>query len=400
MKLKLGKPQIKGDKVIWIVYLVLSVLSLIFVFSSMGKVVYHTNGDITRMFIKQVGIIVGGIALTYFVHHFKYTTYKRFKNTGYGFSLFLLSITLLIGGLFGKAANRWLELPIIGQLQPSEIVKYILIVYVAAELSELKSKIKDKVEFWKLVGKIVLVCGLIVLENFSTAFIIFLACFLLLFIGGARFKYLLLIVSFGLLVVLGFAGADALGIEIGRNFTWVNRVESFLNNDPNEANQYNYAIMAIATGGTMGVGIGNTVMARFLSESHNDFIFSVILEQGGIFICILILLAYFILFYRCLLVSREAKGLFGAYAAAGISFVIIIQALINMIVATGLSPITGQTLPFLSYGGTSFLISSFAIGIILNISAESKKAIEEEQHPTTDVVEKNSEIDNTNNNEI
>ena len=138
-------------------------------------------------------------------------------------------------------------------------------------------------------------------------------CFLLLFIAGARFKHLLLIVSFGVLVVLCFAGADALGIEIGRNFTWVNRVESFLNNDPNEANQYNYAIMAIATGGTTGVGIGNTVMARFLSESHNDFIFSVILEQGGIVICIIILLAYFVLFYRCLLVSREAKGLFGAY---------------------------------------------------------------------------------------
>lgn len=399
MKVKLGKPQIKGDKVIWIVYLVLSVLSLIFVFSSMGKVVYHTNGDITKMFIKQVGIIVVGVAITYFVHLFKYTNYNRLIKIGYGFSLFLLSITLIMGGLFGKAANRWLELPIIGQIQPSEIVKYILIIYVAAELSRLKDKIKDKREFGWLLVKILAVCGLIVLENFSTAFIIFLACFLLLFIAGARFKHLLLIVSFGVLVVLGFAGADALGVEIGRNFTWVNRVESFLNNDPNEANQYNYAIMAIATGGTMGVGIGNTVMARFLSESHNDFIFSVILEQGGIVICIIILLAYFVLFYRCLLVSREAKGLFGAYIAAGISFVIIIQSLINMIVATGMSPITGQTLPFLSYGGTSFLISSFAIGIILNISAESKKAKAEEQE-VTEVVEENSQIDNTNNNEI
>ncbi len=398
MKVKLGKPQIKGDKVIWIVYLVLSVLSLIFVFSSMGKVVYHTNGDITKMFIKQVGIIVVGVAITYFVHLFKYTNYNRLIKIGYGFSLFLLSITLIMGGLFGKAANRWLELPIIGQIQPSEIVKYILIIYVAAELSRLKDRIKDKREFGWLLVKILAVCGLIVLENFSTAFIIFLACFLLLFIAGARFKHLLLIVSFGVLVVLGFAGADALGIEIGRNFTWVNRVESFLNNDPNEANQYNYAIMAIATGGTTGVGIGNTVMARFLSESHNDFIFSVILEQGGIVICIIILLAYFVLFYRCLLVSREAKGLFGAYIAAGISFVIIIQSLINMIVATGMSPITGQTLPFLSYGGTSFLISSFAIGIILNISAESKKAKEEQE--ATEVVEENSQIDNTNNNEI
>ncbi len=399
MKVKLGKPQIKGDKVIWIVYLVLSVLSLIFVFSSMGKVVYHTNGDITRMFIKQVSIIVVGVAITYFVHLFKYTNYNRLIKIGYGFSLFLLSITLIMGGLFGKAANRWLELPIIGQIQPSEIVKYILIIYVAAELSRLKDKIKDKREFGWLLAKIIAVCGLIVLENFSTAFIIFLACFLLIFIAGARFKHLLLIVAFGVLVVLGFAGADALGIEIGRNFTWVNRVESFLNNDPNEANQYNYAIMAIATGGTTGVGIGNTVMARFLSESHNDFIFSVILEQGGIVICIIILLAYFVLFYRCLLVSREAKGLFGAYIAAGISFVIIIQSLINMIVATGMSPITGQTLPFLSYGGTSFLISSFAIGIILNISAESKKTKEEEQL-AMEVVEENSQIDNTNNNEI
>lgn len=399
MKLKITKPKIKGDKIIWIVYLVLSVLSLIFVFSSMGKRVYLVNGDISGMFIKQLFIILGGILVVYVFHRIKYTIYAPLTKIGFALSAGVLGLTLVMGELFGKAANRWLVvIPNLVQFQPSEIVKYVLIIYVAFQLSQLKNKIQQKDEFRKLMLKIIVICGLIVLENFSTAFIILLACFLLLFIAGAKLKHLGMVILIGICVVIGFWGLSQMDIELGRNFTWTSRIENFVNNDPNEDNQYNSAIMAIATGGLSGVGIGNTVQGRFLSESHNDFIFAVILEEGGILICLIILFVYFVLFYRCMKLAKEAKGLFGTYISLGISFVLMVQTLVNMFVAVGLMPITGQTLPFLSYGGTSFMISSAAIGIILNISAEADKAKQEKLQQ--EAIDENSQIDNTNNQEI
>ncbi len=397
MRMKLGKPQIKGDKVIWIVYLILSVLSLIFVFSSIGKSVYRTNGDIVTMFLKQTFIICLGIAVVYLVHKIRYVNYARGLSLIYWFSAALLFFTLVIGGIWGKDANRWLVIPGLGQFQPSEIVKYVLIVYVASELESLRDKIKQKDEFWKLMFKIFLICGLIFPENFSTAAIVFLACFTLIFIAGAKLKQILMIIVFGIVLLIGVFGLHYAGVEIGRNATWVSRIDNFVNNDPNEYNQMNSAIMAIATGGVTGLGIGNTVEGRFLSESHNDFIFAVILEEGGIIMCIIVLLAYFVLFYRCIRVSRESNGIFGSYLSAGISFVIIIQALVNMFVAIGGMPVTGQTLPFISYGGTSFLISSFALGIILNISAETEKT---KKKKIIENKEENSQIDNINTQEL
>ncbi len=390
MKLNIGKPQIKGDKIIWIVYLGLSILSLIFVFSTMGKNIYRLDGDVSNMFFKQIGIICSGIIITYIVHNIKYGNYARGLKLIYGLSFFVLLVTLVIGEMFGKAANRWIELPIIGQFQPSEIVKYVLIVYVASELESLKDKIKDKGEFIKLMLKILAICGLIFPENFSTAALLFLACFLMVFVAGANLKHIFMTIVIGIGILAVIFLLNYIGIEIGRSATWVNRFVGHYNNDPNEYNQANSAIMAIATGGLTGLGIGNTVEGRFLSESHNDFIFAVILEEGGILMCILILLAYFALFYRCKEVSRKANGLFGKYLALGISFVIIIQALINMFVATGMIPVTGQTLPFLSYGGTSFWISSFALGIVLNVSAESQKI---KQNATKETNEEEKQIE-------
>ena len=397
MKLKLVKPQIKGDKIIWIVYLGLSILSLIFVFSTMGKNIYRLDGDVSQMFFKQIIIICVGIVATYIVHNIKYEYYARLLKIFYALSIFGLFITLGIGEIFGKAANRWIELPFIGQFQPSEIVKYVLILYVASELESLKDRIKETKEFVILIIKISVICGLIFPENFSTAALLFLACFLMVFVAGAKLKDLFMTIIIGLCLIAFVFLLNYLGIEIGRSTTWLNRFVAHYNGDPNEYNQANSAIMAIATGGLTGLGIGNTVEGRFLSESHNDFIFAIILEEGGIFMCILILLAYFALFYRCIEVSRNAKGLFGKYIVLGISFVIIIQALINMTVATGIIPVTGQTLPFLSYGGTSFLFSSCALGIVLNVSAESQKkkqkTIEKTNEEKEQIEEENTNIE-------
>lgn len=400
MKLRLNKPQIKGDKIIWAVYLFLSVLSLIFVFSAMGKTVYRINGDIMTMFFKQVFIIALSIFAMYVVHRIKYSNYARFVKIAYVLSLIVLVFTWLMGYIFdfGKEANRWLVIPGLAQLQPSEIVKYVLVFYVSSELATLKNKIKEKNEFWKLIWIIGAVCLLIFFENFSTAIIVFLSCFVLMFVAGAKIKHMLPVIAIGLVGIGIVLSLSFVGVELGRNDTWVSRIDGFVNNDPNEDNQYNSAIMAIATGGVSGLGLGNTVQGRFLNESHNDFIFAIILEEGGIFFCCIIFLAYVFLFYRCIQVARGAKGLFGTYLALGISFVIIIQALVNMSVATGLIPVTGQTLPFLSYGGTSFFVSSVALGVILNISSESNKE-KQKIEIATEEQENNIEVE-TNNTEI
>ena len=390
MKLNIGKPQIKGDKIIWIVYFGLSILSLIFVFSTMGKNIYRLDGDVSYMFFKQIGIICVGIFATYIAHRIKYDNYARVLKLLYAISVVGLFLTLGIGEMFGKAANRWIELPFIGQFQPSEIVKYVLILYVASELASLKDRIKETKEFVILMIKISVICGLIFPENFSTAALLFLACFLMVFVAGAKLKHLFMTIVVGVSLVAFVFLLSYFGIEIGRNITWLNRFVSHYNGDPNEYNQANSAIMAIATGGLSGLGIGNTVEGRFLSESHNDCMFAVILEEGGFLMCFLILLAYFVLFYRCIEVSRKANGAFGQYLALGISFTIIIQALVNMLVAIGAIPVTGQTLPFLSYGGTSFLITSCALGIVLNISAETQKA---KQKKLMENEEENSQIE-------
>ncbi len=392
MKADFFKPKIKGDKIIWTIYLILSIVSIIFVFTSIGRVTYRTNGDLTAILLKHIGIICLGIFAAYMASRIRYDNYAKHSTFFYIFFIVVLILTLVLGSFFGKDANRWLVVPIINlNIQPSEIVKYFLVIYVASELKTLQGKIQEKEKFIFLILKIAAVCILVFPENFSTAGIIFLACFMLLYISGARLKHLLKVILIGAVFLAIVFGLYYAGVEIGRVATWISRIFGFHNNDPNEYNQMNSAIMAIATGGLTGRGIGNTIEGRFLSESHNDFIFAIILEEGGIFMCVFLLLAYLVLFYRCIRVSREATGMFGSNLAIGISLVIMIQTLVNMLVATGLIPVTGQTLPFVSYGGSSFLVSSYALGIILNISAANAKAKKEQEQK-----EENSQIDNIN----
>ena len=197
----------------------------------------------------------------------------------------------------------------------------------------------------------------------------------MIIIAGAKFRDYIMIVPVGLFLCLSVLGLYKVNPDIlERSGTWYSRVNLWLNSDREEITQPNTATMAIATGGLLGKGIGNTTQGRFLSESHNDFIFAIILEEGGIIFGIVVAGLFFVLFYRSLKISRNARGLFGRYASVGIGFMIVFQALVNMMVATGLLPVTGQTLPFISYGGTSLLVSSAALGIMLNISVESAKS--------------------------
>ncbi len=377
-KIKNFKFKIKGDKIIWMVFLLLMAISCLEVYSTLGKTVYEKQGGTPiGMFTKHLFILFLGTCVLYAVHHIKYTYFSRFAKMGLLFSFGILIVTLLIGSLGDKAAARWLTIPLIGQFQPSEIVKIVLIVYVARGLALYQDKIKTWDVFKKLILVIGGICILIFPENFSTAAILFVICFLMMFIGRINLKYLGMIV---LIVLIGmvsvFTVLQTKPDLLSRGGTWVNRIEEFRNPDKTAITQSNQSQMAIATGGFFGKFVGNTTQARFLSESHNDFIFAIIIEEGGVLLGIVVIALYLILLYRGIQVARRSKGYFGAFCAIGLTIMIVFQALINMFVATGLAPVTGQTLPFISYGGTSFLFSCIALGIVLSISAEADKALE------------------------
>lgn len=377
-KIKNFKFKIKGDKIIWMVFLLLMAISSLEVYSTLGKTVYEKQGGTPiGMFTKHLFILFLGTCVLYAVHHIKYTYFSRFAKMGLLFSFGILIVTLLIGSLGDKAAARWLTIPLIGQFQPSEIVKIVLIVYVARGLALYQDTIKTWDVFKNLILVIGGICILIFPENFSTAAILFVICFLMMFIGRINLKYLGMIVLIGLVGMVSiFTILQTKPDLLSRGGTWVNRIEEFRNPDKTAITQSNQSQMAIATGGFFGKFVGNTTQARFLSESHNDFIFAIIIEEGGVLLGILVIALYLILLYRGIQVARRSKGYFGAFCAIGLTIMIVFQALINMFVATGLAPVTGQTLPFISYGGTSFLFSCIALGIVLSISAEADKTLE------------------------
>lgn len=368
------------------------------VFSSMGKTVYEKQGgNITLMLFKHFFLLLSGFALCYISHLINYVNYSRISKPALYFSFILLIFTLLYGFVFtdSKAASRWISIPLLGQFQPSEIVKYIIIIYTSTFLANNAKTIKDKQTFINIVTPIILICGLIFPENFSTAALIGLVCYILLLVGGInrRYYFTSIVVLF---VALGLFMLVSSKVEMFRSSTWSNRIEEFRNPDKMEINQTNIALMAISTGGITGKFIGNTEHARFLSESHNDFIFAIILEEGGLWMCLITVTLYIVLLFRMLRISKNAKGDFGALLALGIALVFTLQTIINMMVATNLMPVTGQTLPFISYGGTSFWFSSFALGIVLNISRKenqnnSKLSMSEEEEIVNDDLEINNE---------
>ncbi|MFA7081653.1 MAG: FtsW/RodA/SpoVE family cell cycle protein [Bacteroidales bacterium] len=390
-KIKNFKFRIKGDKIIWMVFLLLIAISCLEVYSTIGKTVYEKQGGTPMgMFSKHLFILFLGTCVMYAVHHIKYTYFSRFAKMGIIISFALLSITLLLGTLGGKSAARWVLIPLIGQFQPSEIVKIILIVYVARVLALYQETIKSMDVFRKLMIVIGGICILIFPENFSTAAILFSICFLMMFIGRVNLKYLGVIILVGVVGIVSiFTVLQNKPELLSRGGTWVNRIEEFRNPDKTAITQSNQAQMAIATGGFFGKFVGNTTQARFLSESHNDFIFAIIIEEGGVILGLVIIILYLILLYRGIQVARRSKGYFGAFCAIGLTIMIVFQALINMFVATGITPVTGQTLPFISYGGTSFLFSCIALGIVLSISAEANKD-QEKASLEQDIIEENS----------
>lgn len=371
--------HIKGDKAIWTVVLLLSLLSILVVYSSVIALAYrYKGGDTASYLIKHVFIISSGILLMYFVHKVKYSYFSRISQLAIFLAAPLLLYTLL-NGISAGDATRWLVIPGTSlTFQTSDFAKLALITYVARMLSIKQNVIKDfKKAFLPIVIPVGIICFLILPSNFSTAAILFMTCFVLMFIGRMNAKHLLLLIGSGIAIglvivvlVINFPNA------IPRGATWKARIENFSNGDSESNFQAEQAKIAIATGGIMGKGPGNSMQRNFLPQASSDFIFAIVIEEWGLFAAVIIVFLYLILLFRGVRIANKSERTFGSLLAIGLTFSLVFQAMINMAVAVNLFPVTGQPLPLVSMGGTSIWFTSIAIGMILSVSRENDIAVE------------------------
>ncbi|HTJ11568.1 MAG TPA: FtsW/RodA/SpoVE family cell cycle protein [Dinghuibacter sp.] len=385
----------KGDQVIWTMVVLLAVTSLLVVYSATGSLAYKMYKGRTEVYLfKQFAFIALGILIIWFAHRVNYIVYSRVALI-----LYLLSIPLLIYTLFFGTnlndANRWIRLPVINMtFQTSDMAKLALFMYVSRQLSRKQEVIKDfKKGFLPVITPIAITCLLIAPANLSTALLTGATGLLLCFIGRVRIAHILLtIVVAAIPVVLlvgiamatydghhdeaaraGVADASRPGVVTtlkskGRIGTWIGRVQDFVYARKDDAPyQIQQAKIAIAKGGWVGVGPGNSTQRNFLPHPYSDFIYAIIIEEYGMIGGALIIFIYLVFLIRCIRIFRQCPYAFGAFLALGLSFTLVIQAMANMAVNVNLFPVTGVTLPLVSMGGSSFLFTALAIGIILSV---------------------------------
>jgi len=363
---------LKGDKIIWIVVLALSIFSFLPVYSASSN--FGVNMIFSSVF-KHVAIIFIGIIIMYTTHLIDYKYLRGLSLIVLPLAIVLLLITALQGNeISGANASRWISIPFINiSFQPSSLASIFLMIYISNYISKNhEKKLNFKNSIIKLWLPILLVVMLVFPSNFSTSFMIFSLSLILIFIGQYPIKNILLIIFSGLILTTIFIGIANKYPDIvpNRVDTWSNRIENFVNpsldNDSNY--QINRAKAAIASGSIFGVGAGKSSMKYILPQSTSDFIFSIITEEYGLIVAIIILLLYIILLFRIVIISYKSNNIFGQLLSLAVGLPIVFQALINMGVAVHLFPVTGQPLPLISTGGTSIWITFFAFGILLSIS--------------------------------
>lgn len=407
----------RGDKVIWALVFLLVLISLLVVYSATGSLAYKMYKGNTEVYLfKQIAFIAIGFCIIYFAHRVNYTIYSKVAKI-----LFLLSIPLLLYTLlFGVRLNegsRWIKLPIINMtMQTSDLAKLALFMFLARLLSRKQAKIKDfKQGFLPVMIPIAVTCMLIAPANLSTALLLGASCMLLLFIGRVSTKHLMLTMGCALIPVVFLIMAAVIKHKSGgdeeltaaatkkekssklfsRVDTWISRVESFMygSKDADNDNSYqtNQAKIAIAKGGLMGAGPGNSEQRNFLPQAYNDFIYAIIIEEYGLLGGAFIIFIYLVFLYRSIRLFKKCPYAFGAFLALGLSFTLVIQAMANMAVNVNLFPVTGVTLPLVSMGGSSFLFTCLSIGIILSVARNVEQLEGKKQQEALDREENESE---------
>ncbi len=360
--------ELRGDRVIWMIVFILAVVSLLAVYSSTGVLSISKGWGTEGYLIRHLVFIGGGLFITYICYLTHYMNYSKFAPY-----LMLICVPLLIYTLAAGAdinnARRWIQIPLINQtFQTSDLAKVVLIIFVARALSAKQDYIKDfQSAFLPIIVPILIVCGLIAPADLSTALLLFFTTMLMMFVGRVSLKYIWLLIMLGvtlfaMLILLAEFFPDIIRLD-----TWVSRFDDFINNrEGNE--QIQQSKIAMARGGFFGNGPGESIQKNSLPAAYSDFIFAIIIEEYGLLGGLLIMGLYILLFFRCVRLITKSPKAFGAMLVFGLGTLILMQALANMAVSVHLVPVTGLTLPLMSYGGTSVLFTSITAGIILSVS--------------------------------
>ncbi len=403
---------LKGDLAIWVIFILLAIISLIAVYSSIG---YTAVGILkvspAHAFLKHLLFVIMTFILVIAISNLNYRRFASLSWFGYLICIVLLILVLTTGhreNTPGSGMNRWLNLPFLGQFQPSELAKIVLIVF----LARLLALEKDTLHEWKTFRNIGLyafaVIALILPDNLSTALIIGFVCFAMLRLSPINVTHwrrtILVLLVLGVLAI--FVGSKMDSGPLARSSTWTSRVDNWLHFNPDEPSQETMSRMAVASGKFFGVGIGSTVQARLMTQAHNDLIYTIIIEESGMLGGIVVFLLYAILYLRCIRIAWQCKGAFGRMTVVGLGTLIFLQAAIHMAVCVGALPVTGQTLPFISYGGTAYLCMGLALGVIQavaydvnsskqleNVAATESKTSETNSNNEDDLAEEKKRIE-------
>ena len=371
--------ELQGDRVIWMILAVLSMFSILAVYSSTGTIAWKLNGGDTTLYLTRHLFILGlGLFLAYVAYLTPYLRFKMLAPYLWALAFFLLLYTLAFGVEINEA-RRWIRIPFINlTFQTSDFGKLALILLVAREITRHRDYIKEfNKAFVPIIIPIIIICGLIAPADLSTSLILFTTCLLMMFIGRVDMKYISLtiflgIVVFACLIVVAILVPD---LSIIRMETWVSRISEFMNPTQGGSFQIDQAKIAIANGEVFGLGPGNSIQRNYLPTPYADFIYAIICEEYGMVGAFVILTLYVSLFFRTTRLVTISEKSFGAIVAIGLSLNIVIQALANMAIATNLTPVSGLTLPMVSWGGTSVLFTCLFFGIILSVSSHIEMAV-------------------------
>ncbi|MDA3866276.1 MAG: FtsW/RodA/SpoVE family cell cycle protein [Salinivirgaceae bacterium] len=361
---------LQGDKGVWVIVFLLSIISLLAVYSSTGTLAYKRFGGNTQYFLmRHFMFMVISFIIMYFVHMVRYTMLLRLSKLFFYISIPLLIYTM-VGGLTLNQASRWITVPFINlSFQTSDFAKLSLMLYLAALIASRQQTIGDfNKGFRRLIIPVVFICGLILPSDFSTAALLFVSAVVLMYIGRVKIQHLLGMAGVAVVALTLFILVAMVSDSDSRIGTWKNRIENFVDDEGGGNFQSNQAKIAIASGGLTGKGLGHSVQRNILPHPYSDFIFAIVIEETGFAGAFLLIGLYLILFFRTAAIVRKCKRVGPALMVAGMMILMVIQAFVHMAVSVGIFPVTGQTLPFVSMGGTSLLISSVQMGIILSVS--------------------------------
>ena len=381
--------NIRGDRSIWAVVALLALLSFMPVYSASSNLAYlYGDGNTLQFLIKHLAHLSLGFVILFGVHRIPYHYFKGLSMIALPIMMILLVLTLAQGTTIeGANAARWIKVPVVGvTFQTSALASVVLLVSVARYMARIKDQeITFRQTLWPLWTPVFIVIGLILPANLSTALLIFVMVLMLVFVAGHPLKYIASVLGIGLLsLTLFILTAKAFpGLFPNRVDTWTSRIESFMTSEV-DAKEKDYQItqanIAIATGGLMGLGPGKSIQKNFLPQSSSDFIYAIIIEEFGLFGGLSLLFFYLFLLFRLVVLAYKTPDYFGRLLVVGAGVPLLFQAFINMGVAVSLFPVTGQTLPLISSGGTSIWTTCVALGVILSVSAHRKDQMQTKEN--------------------